>query len=713
MSDDESDHFSNEQGWRMDEDDKIPIETYSHTVIDLENEVNRVMTEGCKVDACLDWFIYCLKEINPDDNLYMYGQINIELFSGSRLEEIKEELRANLNRLVPGYLDGALDILEVEKLTERLNVRWRSTQVSNNTKKQDDVSGAILDTLIEKHCRRHSGDLKASSTAGLPETQYSFLNSCLQLKTFIEGERTTASYTCGGCIPIVQATGPLDKHPRVSGPVNIFWSIGNSSARRVSLPLRADAEDASPAVLQHLITSCDPASFGRGQEDVMDLSYRRAGKLDPENFATSFHPATFGIIETIEKVLLPGIVGETANKLRSRKIYAELYKMNIYSGPSGLFRSHVDTPRSQSQIGSLVVCLPARFKGGSLLVRHHGREVNFDWAPGSETTIQWAAFYSDCEHEIKTVTEGDRITLTYNLYVSDGADSVLHSIMDPKSLPLYGWVKDLLIKPGFLDDGGVLGIFCSHAYPHSSSSTTHDLPKGLKGSDVVLYSIFQSLGLHVQVLPVLENNGKYIPKDPKLGLKGKVKREGEIARRSRYIGDWGDDEYEFADELHPYLAKDEPLHVNPSNEGLPQVSSREDIADIDRRWKLLRMTRRVGSMKKAISFARSKGLPYKEDSCYLEEGAQVGSCLRPYETTEWGQEMSLGEVLPHVWPAYYLPGITWLTEPKHEEMAFSQVTYGNEAGIGTRYSCAAIFAVIPPWDKRNTLHERVGAKMDD
>lgn len=161
---------------------------------------------------------------------------------------------------------------------------------------------------------------------------------------------------------------------------------------------------------------------------------------------------------------------------------------------------------------------------------------------------------------------------------------------------------------------------------------------------MVLYSIFQSLELHVQVLPVLENNGKYIPKDPKLGLKGKVKREGEIARRSRYIGEWGDDEYEFADELQPYLAKDEPLLVNPTNEVLPQASSREDIADIDPRWRLLRTTRRVGSMKKAISFARSKGLPYKEDSSYLEEGAQVGSCLRPYETTEWGQEMSWDEV---------------------------------------------------------------------
>ncbi|KAJ1709359.1 hypothetical protein G4B11_001652 [Aspergillus flavus] len=703
MSDDEGEHLFNEHVWRRGSYYKVPVEEYAHTVVELEEEVNRVMIEGCKLDACLDWFIYCLKEINPDYHGYSLVD-NFEAFESPRLEDIKTELRENLNRLIPSYLKGESDVFRVKKLTKRLGDRWRVARESTEAKGRDAVSNALLDVLMEKHCRQLSGHVEASPTPGLPGTQDSFLDSCLQLKTFIEGERNTASYACGGSIPIGQTTGPAGEHPRSSGPVSIFWSIGNGSARHLSLPLSADAEDARPEMLQQLIASCGPASFGRGQETVMDLSYRKAGKLDPENFATSFHPAEFGIIETIEKVLLPGIVGEAANRLGSRKIYAELYKLNIYSGPSGLFRSHVDTPRSQSQIGSLVVCLPARFKGGNLLVRHQDREANFDWAAGSETTIQWAAFYSDCEHEIKTITEGDRITLTYNLYVSNRADSVFQSIMDPKSLPLYGWVKDRLMKPGFLDDDGVLGIFCSHSYPHTSNTTAYDLPRGLKGSDMVLYSIFQSLGLHVQVLPVLENHGKYIPENPDLGLKGHI--EG----RSNYIGMGGDEG--FSNDLQPYLARNKRLFVNFS-EVLPQSSSREDIADIDRRWKLLKMTRRVGSMKRAISFARRKGLPYKQDGYFAEEGVQIGSCLRPYETTEWGQEMSLDEVLPHVWPAYYLPGITWLTEPKHEEMAFSQVTYGNEAGIGTRYSCAAILAVIPPWDQRNTLHERMGAKLDD
>jgi hypothetical protein len=85
-------------------------------------------------------------------------------------------------------------------------------------------------------------------------------------------------------------------------------------------------------------------------------------------------------------------------------IRAELYKLNIYSGPSGKFRAHVDTPRSEAQIGSLVVCLPSGFEGGILSVSHRENAVGFDWSASSSTDqapcIQWAAFYSDCCHEV-------------------------------------------------------------------------------------------------------------------------------------------------------------------------------------------------------------------------------------------------------------------------------------------------------------------------
>ena len=81
--------------------------------------------------------------------------------------------------------------------------------------------------------------------------------------------------------------------------------------------------------------------------------------------------------------------------------------------------------------------------------------VEFDWSLKSSSAIQWAAFYSDCEHEIETITEGDRITLTYNLYVTEShAGSILESpLLDMKTLPLYGWIKDLLAGPGFMPMG--------------------------------------------------------------------------------------------------------------------------------------------------------------------------------------------------------------------------------------------------------------------
>ena len=45
------------------------------------------------------------------------------------------------------------------------------------------------------------------------------------------------------------------------------------------------------------------------------------------------------------------------------------YLGQIYSGLSGKFQKHVDTPRGATQFGSLVVCLPYPHQGLSLSPR--------------------------------------------------------------------------------------------------------------------------------------------------------------------------------------------------------------------------------------------------------------------------------------------------------------------------------------------------------
>ncbi|KAF7527554.1 hypothetical protein PCG10_002517 [Penicillium crustosum] len=281
-----------------------------------------------------------------------------------------------------------------------------------------------------------SGKEGTQSTA-LSLTSLAFEEVCHQLEAFVVGKKASASFVCGGIIPIDTKA--------VAGP-----------------------------------TSSQPISVS---PPLSSIRLRNASN--------------------VEQILLPNFNTLSQNSLPFRKLSAELYNLNVYSGPSGHFRQHVDTPRSQSQIGSLVVCLPAPFQGGNLIVQNEGKQVVFDWSHQSASAIQWAAFYSDCGHEIETVTEGERITLTYNLYVTEpvGGSIPPSLILDPRSLSLHSFLRELVMEPGFMKNGGAFGFYYSHAYPHTSDEAPMLLPRALKGADLVLYSVFKSLGIYINVVP--------------------------------------------------------------------------------------------------------------------------------------------------------------------------------------------------------------------
>ena len=93
--------------------------------------------------------------------------------------------------------------------------------------------------------------------------------------------------------------------------------------------------------------------------------------------------------------------------------------------------------------------------GGALVVRHGSREVRFDWSKKADA-VQWAAFFSDCEHEVLEVTEGHRITLAYNLYWKHSGPSLMAthlSALDQASLHFYAALGKLVECPSFLPEG--------------------------------------------------------------------------------------------------------------------------------------------------------------------------------------------------------------------------------------------------------------------
>ena len=64
---------------------------------------------------------------------------------------------------------------------------------------------------------------------------------------------------------------------------------------------------------------------------------------------------------------------------------------------------------------TVVLVLPSSYNGGQVHVSHSGSSEAFDFAPHSLTTMCALAWYTDVLHEVKPVTSGYRLVLTYNL----------------------------------------------------------------------------------------------------------------------------------------------------------------------------------------------------------------------------------------------------------------------------------------------------------
>ena len=304
------------------------------------------------------------------------------------------------------------------------------------------------------------------------------------------------------------------------------------SCYRMSLPFPSGTSDADvEAVMSRVLSLCQPARFGVGDESVLDPSYRACSQLAVDRFFTSFNP-----LDTS-----PSIVRAVLQQLCPRslplvpELRAELYKLNVYSA-GGLFRSHRDTPRSPDMLGSLVVCLPVPHAGGALLVRQGDRTVRYDWgwdlqadaASGGEArrSVQWAAFFGDCEHEVLPVTAGHRVTLTYNLHAATPAPpatpvepaqpaadlagapaTAAAAALDCNRLSIpFPALLSLLLKDGsFMPQGGRLGVYCQHGYAHSSNAMQGKLkPALLKGIDALLFDAVRKLQLPVQFRPIIQ-----------------------------------------------------------------------------------------------------------------------------------------------------------------------------------------------------------------
>ncbi|XP_006463695.1 hypothetical protein AGABI2DRAFT_52114, partial [Agaricus bisporus var. bisporus H97] len=239
---------------------------------------------------------------------------------------------------------------------------------------------------------------------------------------------------------------------------------------------------------------CQPATFGFNKEDVLDETYRKAGKLDGDRFAWRFNPSDkSNFANQLAAALFPW---ETLNS----GIRFESYKLNVY-GQGSFFKTHKDTPRDENMFGSLVVVLPFKHEGGELLLRHRGRELVFngqaliDDAPAA--SVAYVAFFSDVEHEVARVSSGYRVTVTFNLYFDPSRRAPSARISNDSKLehPFKTELRRVMEDAVIRDAHPVLGFGLEHAYPFEAAIHRMDALK-LKGIDAVLIKVFKELGIH-------------------------------------------------------------------------------------------------------------------------------------------------------------------------------------------------------------------------
>ena len=110
------------------------------------------------------------------------------------------------------------------------------------------------------------------------------------------------------------------------GPIAIRWDSGNwNQGCKVTLPLKEDAS--SPTAFTQLLEDAEPATFGVGDKEVLDETYRKAGKIDESKFSTNFNPYEFGVVDTV----LQALVRSSDARAGMRGLRAELYKLNVSS----------------------------------------------------------------------------------------------------------------------------------------------------------------------------------------------------------------------------------------------------------------------------------------------------------------------------------------------------------------------------------------------
>ncbi|PVH78883.1 hypothetical protein DL98DRAFT_572812 [Cadophora sp. DSE1049] len=343
--------------------------------------------------------------------------------------------------------------------------------------------------------RRNSS---VASLAQMAET------ACLKnLTAAVAGKQSPTGYCCGGYVTLCSSPSTesgRDSQLPAQPILTLRWDdlVDDSISRKIRFP-------------RILETGQDSVNITKDTQALID-AYGASGVVEGASFAVGFDLSTHGILDTVAQALLPGA---DCDLLKDRPEHRGVMTTN-----RTLQIRTVNSPQAHSlpsstpseYLGKLLVFLPCPHEGGQLEVSTDDDQTTFEFGTAYRNSLHWVAFTSNSKYSLAPVQDGCQLVLTYDLIIDErigGAIKRSEDISrspsaDPTFFPLYRKLQDMLLNPGFFKkEGGRIGYYCQHAYSHTSPNTNALMPYALRGTDLILYNVFISLGLTTQVRPVL------------------------------------------------------------------------------------------------------------------------------------------------------------------------------------------------------------------
>jgi len=218
---------------------------------------------------------------------------------------------------------------------------------------------------------------------------------------------------------------------------------------------------------QELKEHCDQAPHGKGTKTVVDTSVRRVWRMGPDRFSLTNPDWNPFVYETVAKV-------EESLGLEDQELVSSLYDLLLYE-PGSFFLPHRDGEKHDRMVATLVIVLPSSYEGGEIVVRHDGQEQTIDFSsdPNAMFRIHFAAFYADCEHEVRPLKKGYRLCLVYNLMLAKSEKAV----SAPRASQHIEVIGSLLRDWAADDSAEKLAITLDHQY--TAAGLAWDALKGV------------------------------------------------------------------------------------------------------------------------------------------------------------------------------------------------------------------------------------------